>query len=111
MSDQTIVNLTRRRWSIYVLPVFLLATIVSIYCAWETGEYRLALAPIGVLCFWAKLLWFTPRAGMACPTIGATPGASVMLWSFAVGFALFGVASAVDIYVFNKPFHDNLPLF
>jgi hypothetical protein len=34
-----------------------------------------------------------------------------MLWSFAVGFALFGVASAVDSYVFNKPFHDPLKLY
>ena len=31
-----------------------------------------------------------------------------MLWSFAVGFALFGVAIAVDSYVFNKPFHDPM---
>lgn len=31
-----------------------------------------------------------------------------MLWSFAVGFALLGVAIAVDSYVFDKPFQDPL---
>ena len=31
-----------------------------------------------------------------------------MLWSFAVGFAVFGLAIAVDSYVFNTPFHDPM---
>jgi hypothetical protein len=106
--DQTKVLLTRKRWDVYMLPLFAALVLFGALSAWKTGQLRFAAAPLGVLPLWAILRGLTPRDGMKTPTIRSTPGAVVMLWFSGAGILLAGALVAVDIYLIGHPFRAPL---
>ena len=91
--------------------LFLATAAIAFFRVWQSGQLRFVLTPVAVLPLWLWLRTKTPREGMMVSTIGATPGAVVMLSFAAASLLSMAILAAIDIYVFDHPSQAPLKLY
>jgi hypothetical protein len=109
MRDRPIehVQLTRKRWTVYFVPIMALVSVVSIPTAIVSGQYRYIASAFGLFVVWIMVRQLTPAEGMETPTIRGTPGmVSLLCWlgfCMALGIGLLYVDSLLFGHSMDAP--------
>jgi hypothetical protein len=108
MNDSSYIVITRHRWDVYMLPLFVVSVVVAIGMAAYTSQWRFLTSPLGIVPFWIMLRVLTPRSGMLVRTISGTPGAvPQLIWALCI-LALAVLLTVVDSMFLGHGFREPL---
>ncbi len=102
------VMLTRRRIDMYMLPAFVLATLIGILRAILEEKSELIVIALPMLVFWFILRFSTKKSGEMARTLSSYMGRNLLLWWSLAAFVLTVVLLWIDVTYFGHPLHSPL---